>query len=116
MTRKKVEDSPGIDLDKPVSRQMETDLYGYYGWAPYWTAGYWPGAAVVPPAGAAPPEIDPTRRPDGPTGDRKSVVWGKGVTERIENGGRPNREKTNTHIAYYIMLVSQITQTELKRV
>src|SRR3546814_15779208 len=68
MTRKKVEDSPGIDLDKPVSRQMETDLYGYYGWAPYWTAGYWPGAAVVPPAGAAPPEIAPTRRPAGPKG------------------------------------------------
>jgi hypothetical protein len=30
-----VKDSPDIDL--PVSRQMETSLYDYYGWSPYWS-------------------------------------------------------------------------------
>src|SRR3546814_283659 len=69
MTRKKVEESPDLDTDKPVSRQAETDIYDYYGWAPYWTAGYWPGAAAIPPAGAAPPEIEQVRRADAPKGD-----------------------------------------------
>ncbi len=41
LTREKVKNSPGIDVDKPVSRQHERDYYGYYGYPSYW--GY-PGA------------------------------------------------------------------------
>lgn len=36
LTRQQVKDSPNIDSERPVSRQMETDLYGHYGWYPYW--------------------------------------------------------------------------------
>lgn len=36
LTRWQVEHSPDIDTAQPVSRQMEEELYDYYGWAPYW--------------------------------------------------------------------------------
>jgi hypothetical protein len=58
LTRERVEGSPGIGEDAPVSRQMETDVYAYYGWTPYWGAGYpfggagYAGAGYMPTAGA----------------------------------------------------------------
>jgi hypothetical protein len=39
LTKKQVEDSPDIGKDRPVSQQMQNDLYGYYGWDPVWGAG-----------------------------------------------------------------------------
>jgi hypothetical protein len=39
LSKEQVECSPGIGTDEPVSRQMETDLHTYYGWAPYWQRG-----------------------------------------------------------------------------
>jgi len=36
LTREKVKNSPGIDLDKPVSRQHEEDYSDYYSWPYYW--------------------------------------------------------------------------------
>ena len=39
LTRKQVEDSPDIRQDRPVSQQMQNDLYGYYGWDPLWNGG-----------------------------------------------------------------------------
>ena len=39
LTRQQIEDSPDIDADRPVSRQMETRVYDYYGWRPYWSTG-----------------------------------------------------------------------------
>ncbi len=36
LTKAKVEKSPDIDTDKPVSRQHETHLYGHYGQPRYW--------------------------------------------------------------------------------
>jgi len=50
LTREQVENSPDIDLDKPVSRQVEEDLHGYYGWSPYWRPsgpGFGLGALAV---------------------------------------------------------------------
>lgn len=32
LTTEQVKNSPDIDTDKPVSRQHERDLYGYYPW------------------------------------------------------------------------------------
>lgn len=31
-----IQNSPSIDSHKPVSRQYETEYYGYYGWPAYW--------------------------------------------------------------------------------
>jgi uncharacterized protein YrrD len=36
LTREQVRNSPDIDMDRPISRQIELTLYSYYGWAPYW--------------------------------------------------------------------------------
>jgi hypothetical protein len=35
LTRSQVSGSPHIDPDTPVSRQMEAEVYDYYGWDPY---------------------------------------------------------------------------------
>ncbi|MCU7496043.1 MAG: PRC-barrel domain containing protein [Ignavibacteria bacterium] len=53
LTKEKIQNSPSVEMDRPVSRQQETDLSDYYGWPYYWTglgAGF-PGAIPpVPPA------------------------------------------------------------------
>jgi len=36
LTRTQVENAPGIDAERPVSRQYEIDLSTYYGWPAYW--------------------------------------------------------------------------------
>ena len=38
LTMQQVKDSPEIDTDRPVSRQVESHVYDYYGWEPYWAA------------------------------------------------------------------------------
>ena len=40
LTKKQIEGSPSLDTDKPVSKQFETDYYGYYGWPLYWGGPY----------------------------------------------------------------------------
>ncbi|MGA2248036.1 MAG: PRC-barrel domain-containing protein [Verrucomicrobiota bacterium] len=40
LTKKQIEDSPSLESDKPVSRQFESDYYGYYGWPAYWYGPY----------------------------------------------------------------------------
>ena len=58
-----VKDSPDIATDRLVSRQMETNIYGYYGWAPYWGAGlYMGGFGYVGGAMAMPPSLGSRRR------------------------------------------------------
>jgi sporulation protein YlmC with PRC-barrel domain len=67
LTKGQVEDSPSIDTDVPVSRLMETSLFDYYGWTPYWSdgfymGGYGYGGGVIAPAGLGlTPQI---RKPD----------------------------------------------------
>jgi sporulation protein YlmC with PRC-barrel domain len=36
LTRDQIKGSPRLDNDKPISRQYETDYYGYYRWPGYW--------------------------------------------------------------------------------
>jgi hypothetical protein len=36
LTMRQVKNSPDVDVALPVSRRVETDLYDYYGWDPYW--------------------------------------------------------------------------------
>ncbi len=62
LTKEQVEGSPGILSDEPVSRQMETNLYGYYGWDPLWGGGSYLGASPFGMGGAfepSPPRFDP---------------------------------------------------------
>ena len=41
LAKKQVENSPSIDLHKPVSRQHESLMSDYYGWPSYWNLGLW---------------------------------------------------------------------------
>jgi hypothetical protein len=47
LTRQQVEHSPDIDTDLPVSRQLESHVYDYYGWAPYWSGGFLPTSNAI---------------------------------------------------------------------
>lgn len=38
LTKEQIKSSPDIDTEKPVSRHQEEQLYGHYGWGPYWGA------------------------------------------------------------------------------
>ncbi len=40
LSRAKVESSPDITQDLPVTRQMESEITDYYGWDPYWGPNY----------------------------------------------------------------------------
>jgi hypothetical protein len=60
LTRQQVKECPDVDADLPVSRQMETSIYNYYGWSPYWGdgsymslvgyGGYLDGSMIAPPS------------------------------------------------------------------
>jgi hypothetical protein len=59
LTMQQVKDSPDIDTDQPVSRQLETHVYDYYGWSPYW-GSYMAGGAMAMPF-VAPPLLPGSR-------------------------------------------------------
>ena len=46
LTRKGVENSPDIDVDRPVSRQQQFALHSYYGWPCYWMEPVYPAIPV----------------------------------------------------------------------
>jgi hypothetical protein len=46
LSRKQIDRSPGRLQDRPVSQQMESDLYDYYGWDPAWNGSYF-GAGLL---------------------------------------------------------------------
>jgi hypothetical protein len=57
-----VKDSPDVDTDRPVSRQLESNIYNHYAWDPYWSSGYMLGAMARP--FAAPPFLSGPRPHD----------------------------------------------------
>ncbi|WP_428534540.1 PRC-barrel domain-containing protein [Rhodopila sp.] len=48
LTKARVEASPDISRDQPVSRQHEINLYDYYGWDPVWGSSYFGPNAMAP--------------------------------------------------------------------
>src|SRR5271170_658996 len=53
LTMQQVKDSPDIDTERPVSRQMETHIHDYYGWSPYWGTGFYMGGYGYMPGAMA---------------------------------------------------------------
>ncbi|HSD63881.1 MAG TPA: hypothetical protein VLB50_08775 [Ignavibacteriaceae bacterium] len=53
LDKQQIEDSPDVDKAKPVSRQNEIELIGYYGWPMYWTGIGGPTIGAFPPSNAA---------------------------------------------------------------
>ena len=70
LTKDAVKGSPSVDLDRPVSRQHEADLLGYYGYPLYWgfPAVWGFGAFPGMLAGAAPMHL-PAKTDGGPPSD-----------------------------------------------
>ena len=62
LTMEQIRNAPGIEADKPVSRQEEIALQRYYGWPAYWNLGtiYVPGAMGPANAAAMSPEVIPS--------------------------------------------------------
>jgi uncharacterized protein YrrD len=48
-TKAQIESSPDIDHDQPVSRQMESNIYGYYGCSPYWGDNFYGMGQIASP-------------------------------------------------------------------
>lgn len=69
LTMQQVKDSPDVDTDQPVSREIETDVYDYYGWDPYWN-DFVPisNAMEMPPGG-------PLRLAETTPGDTAVYAW-----------------------------------------
>jgi hypothetical protein len=66
LTLNQVENSPGVDTDKPVSRQHEMGYSAYYGYPSYWGGGGLWGAGFYPDilqAGLAPNLADRANAP-----------------------------------------------------
>ncbi len=40
LSKKRIEESPSLASDRPVSQQFEMAYYGYYGWPTYWSGSY----------------------------------------------------------------------------
>ncbi|WP_137389482.1 PRC-barrel domain-containing protein [Rhodoligotrophos defluvii] len=60
LSREQVRNSPDVDTHRPVSRQVEASIYGYYGWNPYWYGipmAY--GAPMIAGAGLGYGELPP---------------------------------------------------------
>jgi uncharacterized protein YrrD len=70
LTMDKVKNSPGVDTDKPVSRQQEMELFGYYEYPYYWGyAGLWgmganPNLLAAGGRNQAPAEPEPEKSGD----------------------------------------------------
>lgn len=62
LSRQQVKDSPDVKTQRPVSRQYEADLYGYYGYPSYWAGPYRWGLAADPYLAPYPPPA-PTPAP-----------------------------------------------------
>lgn len=53
LSEEQIMESPGVDMDKPVSRQKEEELNIYYGWPSYWAVMPLPVPMLVGEAGVA---------------------------------------------------------------
>jgi sporulation protein YlmC with PRC-barrel domain len=62
LNRMQIKDSPDIDTDKSVSRQMETNVYDHYGWTPYWGSGFYVGGGGYINGAMGAPYFEPGRR------------------------------------------------------
>ncbi len=93
LTMQQVKDSPDIDTDRPVSRQMETNLYDYYGWSPYWGTGFYMGGygftGGMGGAMAASPSLD-------------SRAFENGIAEAPRSDGDPHLRSIEAVTGYHI--------------
>jgi uncharacterized protein YrrD len=71
LTKQQIEDGPGIETHKPVSRQHEEDIYRHFGYPYYWTGPYLWGYTVLPALVSENPLEDPQRQEIGAAMDNE---------------------------------------------
>ncbi len=62
LTRKQIENSPSIDLHKPISRQYEIEYYRHFGWPTYWAGDWMWGISSYPVVLPVPADIVEAQR------------------------------------------------------
>jgi len=62
LERRQIENSPGLETHKPVSRQHEADLFRHYGYPEYWSGPYLWGYTMLPALLEQAPMEAPRRR------------------------------------------------------
>jgi hypothetical protein len=88
LTMAQVENSPDIDLARPVERAMEERLYRYYGWEPYWSDGIMPINVPRRPARGVPAAAPASLAINDPDADEPSF--------------QPHLRSADTVMHYYI--------------
>jgi hypothetical protein len=89
MTKDRVENSPDIDTDRPVSRQHEVAYYNYYGYPYYWAGPYLWGPVPYPGA-------YPTHVADAPSSVQKELAAAEKQQEDVHL--RSTKEVTGYYI------------------
>jgi hypothetical protein len=94
LTKQQIKDSPDISTDQPVSRQVESDLYDYFGWDPAWGDAYFGINDIVTPPGAR--SYSPgSKPPHSPNRDSRSR-------------GDPHLRSVNAVTGYHIHAVDGV--------
>ncbi len=62
LAQEQIQNSPGLDTHKPISRQHEADIYRHYGYPAYWSGPYLWGYTIFPTLMEKAPMEDPARR------------------------------------------------------
>lgn len=99
LTREQIKNSPGIDTDKPVSREHETEHLDYYGYPIYWGGGGLWGLGPYP-AGLITRRGYPNRA--GVATGYAAAPARQPETARRERQGDPHLRTTQAVIGYYI--------------
>jgi hypothetical protein len=94
LTMQQVKDSPDIDSDRPVSRQMETFIYDYYGWSPYWGSGFYMGGYMAGGYGLMGGPIATSPSPESRRREEDIA--------RSQNDGDPHLRSIEAVTAYHI--------------
>jgi len=89
LTQQQVRNSPGIDTDRPVSRQHEINYYNYYGYPYYWQGnGLWgPTMLPYPWVGASTEPLIASQQPIDPA-----------VAREIEGRVDEERDTADIHL------------------
>jgi uncharacterized protein YrrD len=66
LTKAQIEDSPPIDVAKPLSREYEVAYFRHFQWAPYWEPGPTAWGGSVPYPGTPPVNFDTALPADAP--------------------------------------------------
>jgi hypothetical protein len=94
LTKDQIKNAPDVDADRPVNRQHEADLYGYYGYGPYWTT--MDNALIGGVAGVMLPPRMPIGHPERMPGTEAAAA------ARHIDEGDPHLRSARELIGYYI--------------